>query len=965
MSSWFERLPIRTRIIVLVLTILLPVAAILAWFLAADLTHAREAAHAKVRILAIDTAANLDRFLRQNEAILGRLAARPLVKALDPDHCDPIFADYLSLHSEFRTLGLRDRQANIVCSFLPRPPDADRLAKFPWIAEALRSEGFAVTDAVLGGQSGRWISVLTHPVRDDTGARTGMLALTVDLLSLNQQLLASTPKNAIVSVVDRERAIVLRSADAESFIGKRPNPNEPDPLGGQHEGFLSSTGRDGVPRLVAFVTIPGVEWRVVAGLPEAEVFAEYNATLRRTVGIGLGVLLMALGLAWRLSAAITKPIADLARTAAGVAAGDTAARAKIAGSAEIESVAHQFNRMLDARDRSEAALHQSENRYRTLIDWSPEAISVHRDGKLLFVNQAAVELVGATSAQDLVGKSSLDFVHPDDRHVVLGRVKDATDHDTAVPMLEEKFVRLDGTLVDVEVQGIPIVFGGEPAILASMRDITARKQTELALRLSEARLRGIFDSATDAILTADEAQTIVMANPAAAQMFHCRVDELVGAPLQRLIPERYRREHWRDVQAFGATETNARHMGRLRDVMGLRVDGEEFPIDAAISHLSVGGQRLYTVILRDITERRSAEAALRESEASLRRLLMLLPEAVFVHSGNRISFVNEAAQHLFGAGEAALLGRSSLELVHPDSIDIVKSRIRAMEGGALLTPLIEEKILRADGATRIVEATATRIEDRDEASILVIMRDVTELKLTQAALVVSHADLQRLVAAQDKVQEEERKRIARELHDDLQQTLAAIRIDLGAIGERLAADPASVAPILAELDGLASAAINSTRRIVNDLRPQMLEDLGLEPALEVLVAQFSQRTGIACHLDERRDAGERALESPAVVTCLYRVVQEALNNVAKHARASTVHVRLASAAHGGLVLRVSDDGEGMSLGDRRKADSFGLLGMHERVRALGGVLRIDSQPGAGTTVEVVVPGTDAAQMPAH
>ena len=491
-------------------------------------------------------------------------------------------------------------------------------------------------------------------------------------------------------------------------------------------------------------------------------------------------------------------------------------------------------------------------------------------------------------------------------------------------------------------------------------------QVSEALSLSEARLRGIFDSATDAIITADESQTIVMANAAAAHMFRCTPGALIGAPLERLIPERQRQMHRREVQAFGDTQAQARHMGEARDVMGLRADGQEFPLDAAISHLSVGGRRLYTAILRDITERRSAEAALRESEERLRRLLMLLPVGVFVYSGRgsgtRISFANEAAQRLVGTGEANLLGRSPLDFIHPDSLDQVKQRLLAMQGGTTPPPLTAMKIRRANGAVRLVQATAAPVTIAGQTSIVVILHDVTELQQAQHALKRSHADLQRLVAAQDSVQDNERKRIARELHDDLQQTLAGLKMYLVAIGEHLAQAPARAAPLLAEAIRLTSAAIDSTRRIVRDLRPQVLDDLGLVPALEVLTGQFSQRTGIACYLEVQGvevqgEAGQPELESPAVASCLYRVAQEALTNVAKHAQASTVQMRLTRAAPERLVLRIRDNGSGsgISASDRRKPGSFGLLGMHERVRALGGVLHIDSQPGSGTTLEVSIP----------
>jgi len=204
------------------------------------------------------------------------------------------------------------------------------------------------------------------------------------------------------------------------------------------------------------------------------------------------------------------------------------------------------------------------------------------------------------------------------------------------------------------------------------------------------------------------------------------------------------------------------------------------------------------------------------------------------------------------------------------------------------------------------------------------------------------------------VQEDERKRISRELHDDLLQTLAAIRIELGFIGGRLATDAVGVASSLTVADELAAAAIVATRRIVNDLRPQSLEDLGLVAALEVLAEHFGQRTGVACHVEAQVEAAGEALQTPATANCLYRVAQEALNNVARHARASAVQVSLELTAEGRVVLRVSDDGCGMSADERRKPHAFGLLGMQERVRAIGGQLLVDGQRGGGTTVEVIV-----------
>jgi PAS domain S-box-containing protein len=370
----------------------------------------------------------------------------------------------------------------------------------------------------------------------------------------------------------------------------------------------------------------------------------------------------------------------------------------------------------------------------------------------------------------------------------------------------------------------------------------------LQLQLSEARLRSIVDGASEGIITADMQQHILLANRAAARIYGYEPQALIGQPLDLLIPERFRARHRLDVQAFGEAESPARPMGTRPPVLGLRANGEEFPIEAAISYVHVDGQRLFTVIVRDITERLRAEEQIRAARAELE---------------------------------------------------------------------------------------------------------------------ASHAELRRLVAARDGVQEQERKRIARELHDDLQQTLAAIKMDTLAIEQQLQRDPARVPPMLAKIDELATGAIASTRRIVNDLRPKLLEELGLRPALEALASDFAQRTGIDCSVDAAADGEHDAALAAPVANCLYRVTQEALNNVIKHAGARHVRLTLAHAPGGRVRLRIHDDGRGLTPQQARKPHSFGLVGMDERVRAIGGRLTVTGQPGAGTVVEVEVDGPGDLAAPAR
>ncbi len=815
MRRWFDRLSIRAQVALLVAAVALPLGAMLVWLLLQTLDQARRAAFARVELVAAAATEDIALYLQQTEFALGQVATRERVRALDPQRCEPMLGDYLVLQPEIVGCGVRDLAGRLVCGCRAEDLSAAEGGPFRWLAELQRAKGFYVSDSFVSAPLGRRVALFVHPIVGERNRRIGYLELPVDLQRLGERLLAVLPADAEVTVLDRNSIVLMRSHAAQVAAAAAASKE------------VWSDQRE---RVSSHRAVAGVDWTVVAAMPAAEVFAGYDAIVLRTAGVCAALVLVAAVLTARRAAAIAQPISALAQTAKAAAAGDTIARAEPGGPLEVATVAHEINRMLDAR------------------------------------------------------------------------------------------------------------------------------------HFSEARLRGVIDSATDAILTADESQTIVMANPAAGRMFRCGLESLVGSSIERWMPERFRPRHHDDMANFGAGAIRSRSMGRSRDVIAMRADGEEFPVDAAISHVEVGKQRLYTVILRDITERRRVEEALRASEARTRRLMSLLPHAVFVDSGGRFAFVNAAAQQLFGLGEAQLLDQPVFNHIHPDSAAAMQSHIATLrEGRPLLTPS-ELQVVRADGTVRLVEAVATWFEDHGSTSLLVVLHDITELKQAQIALRESHADLRRLVDAQDKLLENERRRVARELHDDLQQTLAAIRIDLGAIGEQLSADPGMVAPMLAEVDDLAAAAIASTRRIVNDLRPRMLEDLGLGPALEALAAAFQQRTGIATRVDADPRASDAALASAATTICLYRVAQESLNNVAKHAQARSATIDLELTDEGRLVLRVIDDGQGFADDARRKPESFGLLGMHERVRALDGSVRVESEPGAGTTVEVDLP-TPAADLP--
>lgn len=241
-----------------------------------------------------------------------------------------------------------------------------------------------------------------------------------------------------------------------------------------------------------------------------------------------------------------------------------------------------------------------------------------------------------------------------------------------------------------------------------------------------------------------------------------------------------------------------------------------------------------------------------------------------------------------------------------------------------------------------------------------IMTNITESKLEQLEVRQSRARLAELTAHIETVKEQERARIAREIHDDLGGNLTAIKMALAMLGKRLPVDDAALQDKAAYLDALVDRTIDAVHRISLDLRPSIL-DFGLVAALEWQLKEFATQTGIACAFSgaERLDA-DPALD-PDRASALFRIVQEALTNIAKHARATRVTVKLGRSRHY-LSLEIADNGRGIGPADRAKPGSFGLRGMAERAAALGGTLTLGHANGGGTVVAIRI-RRDARRAP--
>ncbi len=489
-------------------------------------------------------------------------------------------------------------------------------------------------------------------------------------------------------------------------------------------------------------------------------------------------------------------------------------------------------------------------------------------------------------------------------------------------------------------------------------------------------MAGILESAMDAIISIDADQRVALYNAAAEKIFQWPRAAVLGQPLDMLIPARYRAAHAGHVQRFGQTGMTSRRMGGQSALLGsgqttlpgldqpvllgLRANGEEFPIEASISQHAEDGSTLFTVILRDITERTRAERELARSEARLRSILDSAMEAIItVNQDQHIVLFNRAAEQVFGCTAREAIG-APLDWFIPERFRAQHAALVSDFGnaGPANRRMAAQRIvtgLRRNGEEFPIEASISHITEGGNQFYTVMLRDITEREQSLAALTRSREELREFAAAASSVREQEKSRIARELHDELAQSLTALKMDLNWISAHQPAPaPGMADPLtakIAAMNTMLATTVAATRRIAADLRPLMLDDLGLLPAVEWLVQGFRSRTGTACTLDIPTPDFE--LDEP-YATAVFRILQESLTNAARHAQANAVRVTLCrDASH--VTLVIDDNGRGFATADPRKPASYGLMGLRERVSMLNGDLTIDSRPGAGTRIAVQIP----------
>ena len=497
---------------------------------------------------------------------------------------------------------------------------------------------------------------------------------------------------------------------------------------------------------------------------------------------------------------------------------------------------------------------------------------------------------------------------------------------------------------------------GIPTVVLLYRQLADRRLTARALRNVEARVGGIVESAMDAIITVDERQRIVQFNAAAEKAFRWPRAAVLGQPLDMLIPDRFRASHGQQVRRFGETKTTSRSMGAQTVLHGLRADGAEFPIEASISQHTESGNKLFTVILRDVTERVRGAEMLARSEARLRGILDSAMDAIItVDERQHIVLFNRAAEEVFRCSREEAMG-APLNWFIPERFrashgDLVRRFGQSGDASRRMGHARVVTGLRRDGEEFPIEASISTVSGNGQHFYTVILRDVTQRVRSEEALRSSREEIRELALGASTAREQEKSRIARELHDELGQALTALKIDVSWLRERLAERDADVRGKLASMQVLLDGTVAATRRISADLRPLVLDDLGLVAGADWLARNFTNRTGVPCELVIGQ--GDLDLQDPHATT-IFRVLQESLTNIAKHSEATQVEVILEREGPE-VVLTVHDNGRGFAANDPARPGHFGLVGLRERAALLNGQVSIESAPGRGARIEVRLP----------
>ena len=444
-----------------------------------------------------------------------------------------------------------------------------------------------------------------HVILQQFAATAGRYLFAVDYPSLREYAENVLKHTEIIYIVVKDN-----SGDTVIAIGDPPKPERLQDGGEAISASVLQVRDD-----VIFVGKPLGE--VTLGFTLEVMEQTVAAALRRGILIAATEIALSIIAALLIGIALTRNLGRLAEFAQRFGRGEPADPLDIRSSDETGMLARAFDQMVSQRQSAERALRESERDLMNLIEGSVQGVLiVTKDRRPLFANRACAQIFGFESPDQILAlESTAELIGPHELER-LDEIRNSHFAEDKAPISYEfDGVRRDGSIVHLQCMARTIDWKGQRAAQITLLDFTERKRTEDALRLSEMRLSGILDISAEAIISVDQDQTIVMFNQGARNIFGYDAEEAIGKPLDMLLPGRVRAVHRSHVEGFDESRETTRLMMTERgEISGLRKDGTEFPAEASISKLDLGGQKVFTVTLRDVSERRRAEEQLRQAQ---------------------------------------------------------------------------------------------------------------------------------------------------------------------------------------------------------------------------------------------------------------------------------------------------------------------------------------------------------------
>lgn len=585
--------------------------------------------------------------------------------------------------------------------------------------------------------------------------------------------------------------------------------------------------------------------------------------------------------------------------------------------------------------------------YRRLVDVAPDAILVAEHGRIVFANPAAVAIAGRSGVNQLVGVMTLDLFSPEHQEIVRRRIQGWQAGQPTV-LFDVQLIRPDGELVDVSMRGARLDDTGGTVLLI-LRDITDRRVAERALRQNEERLSLALAGALEGVWDWNLETNAVVYSPRWAEMLGYTPDEIESniSAWERLVhpDDRSKADRANETVARGERTTyEAEFRLQHKDGHYVHVLSRGLPV-----RREPGGPVVRIVGTHlDLTKRREAEAALRENEERLKLAFAGAQEGVWdwnLETGDVVYSSRWKEMLGYADDEIEPHVRAWERLLHPDDVEQARRLNESVRNGGR-TYEGEFRLRHKDGHYVEVLSRGYPVRRTAEGPIVRIVGthfDLTARKRAEAERARTEL-LGRLVFAQ----EDERRRIAREMHDQFGEQLTALALQIRLLKDACGNDNQR-RTLVEAIERIAQRLDNDVDQLVWQLRPTALDDLGLRAALENYVHDWSSRTGIAATVHSAGLLEQRL--SIDVETALYRIGQEALTNVAKHADASKVEVILERRGEN-VLLVIEDDGKGFETETDETGGGFGLVGMRERAALIGAQLEIESSAQAGTTIFV-------------